>query len=112
MPRGLMLFAWVLLPIPATAADKPADPPWKANTPIVTVNKELHRKHSRPRAAALGRLEYVGPKLDLLEWRAEEVSDDVWDRNEARWSADNGRTWSEWVKQQPSTNVTYKGVTV
>lgn len=112
MPRGLMLFAWVLLPIPAPAADKPADPPWKTNPPIVTVKKELHRKHSRPRAAALGRLEYVGPKLDLMEWRAEEVSDDVWDRNEARWSADNGRTWSEWVKQQPSTNVVYKGVTV
>ena len=53
MPRGWMLFAWVLLPIPATAADKPADPPWKTNTPIVTVKKELHRKHSRRVLTAL-----------------------------------------------------------
>ena len=53
MPRGLLLFAWVLLPIPAPAADKPADPPWKTNTPIVTVKKELHRKHSRRVLTAL-----------------------------------------------------------
>jgi hypothetical protein len=87
-------------------------PPWTVNAPIVQVKKELYKKSPKPKAAALARVEYVGAKRELMEWQGVEVLDDVWDEQVARWSTDNGRTWSEFVPMQPSSNVSYKGVTV
>lgn len=87
-------------------------PPWKTNVPIVSVKKELYKKHAKPRAAALVSVLYVGPKLEKREWQAVEINDDVHDKQQARWSLDNGRTWSEYVPMQPSSNVKHKGVTV
>lgn len=87
-------------------------PPWKTNAPIMTVEKELYRKHPKPRAAALVSVDYVGPKLEKREWQAVEINDDVHDNQVARWSTDNGRTWSKFVPMKPSSNVVYKGVTV
>ena len=55
---------------------------------------------------------YVGPKLERREIQAEEIKDDVGDNVRARWSMDNGRTWTEFVPVQPSNNVNYGGVTV
>jgi hypothetical protein len=55
---------------------------------------------------------YVGPKLERREVWAEESKDDVGDNVRARWSTDNGRTWTEFLPVQPSNNVNHGGVTV
>jgi len=120
---NLVIAGCVVLGIasPAAAADEAAKPsaepsaadsPWKVNKPIVSVQKELYKKHPKPRTAALAIVHYVGPKLERREHQAFETLDDVWDENRARWSSDNGRTWSDWVAGQPSTNVKYGDVTV
>lgn len=96
---------------PATLAAIPV-PPWETNTPIATVRANVHRSHPRPRAAALGAIAYVGPGLQRREWRAIESKDDVADEQAARWSDDNGRTWGDWVPQQPSSLVDHAGVQV
>jgi len=95
----------------APAADA-ATPPWKVNTPIAAVTKESYKRHERPRQAALVSVTSVGPKLELREVHAYESQSDVGDDIRARWSTDNGRTWSEFVPVQPSNNVNYAGVTV
>jgi hypothetical protein len=87
-------------------------PPWQENPPIVTIKKELYKKSPRPGAAALVAVSYVGPKLERREWQGIEVLDDVHEQQVARWSMDNGRTWSPFQRLQPSSNVTYKGITV
>jgi len=80
--------------------------------PIVTVGKALYKKHARPREAPLVSVQYVGAKLERREVQAVETVSDVGDNIVARWSADNGRTWSDFVPVQPSNNVVYQGVTV
>ena len=89
-----------------------ATPPWKVNAPIASVTKDLYKRHERPRQAALVSVSSVGPKLELREVQAYESQSDVGDDIRARWSTDNGRTWSDFVAVQPSNNVTYAGVTV
>jgi hypothetical protein len=92
------------------AADEAA--PWRVNPPIVLVKKELYRPHERPGAAMLVAVQYVGPKLQRREVHAHEIANDVGGDIRARWSSDNGRTWSIFVPVQPSNNVDYGGVTV
>ncbi len=96
---------------PATLAALPLGP-WETNRPIAVVRRELHRAHPRPRAAAMASVQYVGPGRELREWRAVESRDDVADEQAARWSLDNGKTWSDWVPQQPSSLVDYPGAKV
>ncbi|MFO1458598.1 MAG: hypothetical protein U1G08_04250 [Verrucomicrobiota bacterium] len=96
---------------PVGLAKLPAAP-WDTNRPIATVSAERYRQHPRPRSAALGSMTYVGPGLQRREWRAVQSRDDVAEIQEARWSGDNGRTWSEWIPQQPSSLVPYVGVSV
>jgi len=98
----------------ATALGQVADepPPWRTNLPIATVKKELYRQHTRAREAPLASVSYVGPGLERREVQAEEVESDVGNNVRARWSADNGRTWSEFVPIQPSNKMDYGGVTV
>jgi hypothetical protein len=86
--------------------------PWQTNPPIVTVHKELYRQHVRPREAPLSAMTYVGRNLERRETQAEESESDVGANVRARWSLDNGRTWSEFVPIQPSNNIDYGGVTV
>jgi hypothetical protein len=86
--------------------------PWKVNKPIVRIEKACYRQSPGPKAAALGSTVYVGPKLERMEWQGVERLDDVWDEQMARWSIDNGRTWTAWAKMQPSSNVSYAGITV
>lgn len=105
-PGFVSLFGMVCL------AQEPDIPPWKANPPIVSVKKELYKKHAKPRAAALVTVDYVGPKLEKREWQAVEINDDVHDNQVARWSTDNGRTWTKFVPLKPSSNVVSNGVTV
>jgi hypothetical protein len=88
---------------------QPAAAPWSTNRPIVTVRKELFLRHPGPRAAAMVSVEYVGPRLERREWRGTERVSDVAEQQQARWSLDNGRTWSEWVPQQPSSLVDHGG---
>ncbi|MFO0889045.1 MAG: exo-alpha-sialidase [Isosphaeraceae bacterium] len=87
-------------------------PPWKVNTPIVRVEKSLHTKHPKPRTAALVSMQYVGPGLERREVRGFETTSDVADEITARWSDDNGRTWSAPVAVQPSNIVKHSGVPV
>ncbi len=104
---GLLLAGVLCVP----AAAEPA-PPRDENPPLVAVRKEVYRKSPRPGAAALAAMVYVGPRLERMEWRGVEVLDDVHDEQVARWSPDNGLTWSPFRPLRPSSNVTYKGVTV
>jgi hypothetical protein len=95
------------------AVGSAAEPlPWQINPPIVSVRKELYKRHAKPRAAALVSVAYVGPGLQRREWQAVEIQDDVADDQKARWSMDNGRTWSAWVGLAPSSVVKYQGVGV
>ncbi|MBL9138120.1 MAG: hypothetical protein JNK85_19790 [Verrucomicrobiales bacterium] len=96
---------------PASLARFPIGP-WETNTPLAAVEKNLHASHPRPQAAAMASMLYVGPGLERREWRAVESRDDVADDQSARWSTDNGRTWSEWTPQQPSSLVDYAGTKV
>jgi hypothetical protein len=109
---GWLASGLVLLGTAGAWAQPADDAPWKANVPIVIVEKQLYRQHPQPRAAALASVTYVGKNLERREIQAEEIKDDVGDNVRARWSLDNGRTWSEFVPVQPSNNVNYGGVTV
>lgn len=86
--------------------------PWKGNQPIALAKKELYLEHPAPRVAPWVGLQYVGPNLELREVRGIERESDVGENIAARWSTDNGRTWSEWQPVQPSNKVSYRGVGV
>lgn len=57
-------------------------------------------------------LQYVGPKHELREVQGIERESDLGENIRARWSADNGRTWSDFQPVQPSNRVHYRGVAV
>ncbi|HEY5912607.1 MAG TPA: sialidase family protein [Verrucomicrobiae bacterium] len=86
--------------------------PWKTNLPIALVKKELYLKHPAPRVAPWATLQYVGPKYELREVQGIERESDVGENITARWSTDNGRTWSGFEPVQPSNKVNYRGVAV
>jgi hypothetical protein len=96
---------------PDTLANLPV-PNWETNAPIARVSIRTHQKHPAPRTAAMTAVQYVGPAFERREWRAVESKDDVADQQTARWTLNNGRTWSDWVPQQPSSLVDYAGVQV
>jgi len=115
LPSGAVRFVVASMLVLAAAVrldagDEP--PPWKGNAPIVAIKKELYRTHPKPRTAPLVSVQYVGPKGERREVQAFESVSDVGEKITARWSLDNGRTWSESVPVQPSNNVSYQGVTV
>lgn len=106
-------FALALLLAASTCAQDDAQkPPWQTNTPIVRVSKELYKVHPAPRTSAVVSVGRIGPGLELREVQALQTKSDVGDDIKARWSTDNGRTWSEFVPVQPSNNIDYDGVTV
>jgi hypothetical protein len=96
----------------AAPASEAAAAPWKSNLPIALVKKELYLKHPAPRVAPWVSLHYVGPRLELREVQGLERQSDVGEEIKARWSADNGCTWSEFVPVQRSNKVSYQGVQV
>ncbi len=81
---------------------KPVVPPWKLNTPIASVQRDLYRKHPRPGAAALVSVWPTGPGLERMEIHALEIRDDVPHEPQARFSSDNGRTWSAFEPLPPT----------
>ncbi len=94
------------------AEGEAAAAPWKSNLPIALVKKELYLKHPAPRIAPWVSLEYVGPKHELREVNGIERTSDVGEQIKARWSPDNGRSWSGFVPVQPSNKVSYRGVAI
>lgn len=96
----------------AEPLESTTETPWKSNKPIGTVDKQLYRKRSNPNQAPLVSVAYVGPKLEKREIFAEETESDVADNVRARWSTDNGESWSEFKKVVPSTKKIVKGVVV
>lgn len=98
-----------VLRVPETEA---AAAPWKSNLPIALVKKELYLNHPAPRLAPWVSLEYVGPRHELREVQGIERESDLGENIRARWSADNGRTWSDFQSVQPSNKVNYRGVSV
>lgn len=109
--RSNVAGAIILALATSTWAEEPKAP-WQVNSPIVTLRKELYKKHQQPRAAALASVVAVGPDLQLRETQSVERQSDVGDDIRARWSTDNGRTWSEFVLVQASNIVKYQGVPV
>jgi hypothetical protein len=86
--------------------------PWKTNMPIAFVKKELYLKHNSPRVAPWASVQYVGPKHELREVQGIERESDVGEQIKARWSNDNGRSWSDFVPVQPSNKTNYNGTSV
>jgi hypothetical protein len=86
--------------------------PWRVNRPIVTVKNDLYRRHPKGRTAALVAVTAIGTPGALREVHALETQSDVGEDIKARWSTDNGRSWSEFVPVQRSNHVVYQGVTV
>ena len=76
--------------------------PWRMNKPIVRVKKDLYRRRTRPKAAAMASRICVGAKRELMETQSVEARDDVPTEKRARWSTDNGRTWSALVPLPPA----------
>jgi hypothetical protein len=98
-----------LLPV---SASESAGAPWKTNLPLALVKKERYVQHPAPRVAPLVAQQYVGPRLELREVQGLERESDVGESIRARWSSDNGRTWGDWVKVQPSNKVNYANIAV
>lgn len=96
----------------AVWAEESAKAPWEVNRPIVEVQKERYRTHRRPRESALAAVSSVGPKLELCEVQSYQTLSDVGEEIRARWSTDNGRTWSEFVPLQASNLISYENVPV
>ncbi|MHC1763217.1 MAG: sialidase family protein [Verrucomicrobiia bacterium] len=94
------------------AASENLNAPWKANLPIALSKKELYRRHFAPRVAVWSSVQYVGPNHELREVQGIERESDVGESIQARWSSDNGRTWTEFVPVQQSNKVRYGGVEV
>jgi hypothetical protein len=109
----LLPLGWLLGLVALSRAEE--QPPWLVNPPIATVQKSLYRKSPKPKTAALIAMEYVGPKRERMEWQALELADDItdgrWEESRARWSNDDGATWSEFAAIRPPTNVKYQGIT-
>jgi hypothetical protein len=93
---------------PAEAKQPDHALPWKVNSPIVHVEKELAAKHPRPGAGALVSVRYVGPNLERQEIRGVEFRDDVHNERTMRISRDDGATWSD-PQPLPSTDIYYDG---
>ncbi len=109
---GLFIVLGGIAATTAVGEDRSGQPPWKANPPIVTVTKELYKMHAKPREAAQVSMAYVGPRLELRQVHSVESRSDVADNVRARWSSDNGRTWSAFVPIKPSTSHKYGDVPV
>ena len=91
---------------------KPLPLPGNPTCPITLVKKELYPNHPAPRVAPWVGLQYVGPGHEMRQVQGLERESDVGEQIKARWSADNGKTWSDFVAIQPSNKVNYKGVSV
>ncbi len=98
-----------VLGVPAAAT---ANAPWLANLPIAWVKKERYLPPPAPRVAPWVSLQYVGPHQELREVRGIERESDVGENIQARWSADNGRTWTDWTTVQQSNKLSYEGTPV
>jgi hypothetical protein len=86
--------------------------PWKKNLPIALVKKQVYLKHTMPRVAPWVSLQYVGPHRELREVQGIERESDVGEQIKARWSTNNGLSWSDFVQVQPSNKTNYNGVSV
>ncbi len=86
--------------------------PWKANLPIALGKKEMYLKHTSPRVAPWVSLQYVGSKFELREVQGIERESDVGEQIKARWSTNNGASWTDFVQVQPSNKTNYNGVSV
>jgi hypothetical protein len=107
--RRIIIVWLVFLARLAWAEDQPEPLPWKVNTPIVAVKKEMYWKRPRPLAAPGAHNFYVGPNLERLEVRGVEIADDVGSENTMRFSSDNGRTWVDF-KGVEDTSPEIKGI--
>lgn len=112
--RARWLVVLVLALSQADAGESEPTPaaPRQTNQPIVRVKKELYKPHPKPRAAMLVSMQYVGPRLERREVQGMESESDVGENLVARWSSDNGRSWSEFVPVQRSNKVKYRDVSV
>jgi hypothetical protein len=94
------------------AETEAATAPWKKNQPIVLVKKQAYLRHTMPRVAPWISLQYVGPNRELREVQGIERESDVGEQIKARWSTNNGLSWSDFVQVQPSNKTNYNGVSV
>lgn len=101
--KTTQIIPWLLLSTLAPMRGDESVLPWKMNQPLVTVQKEVYKKHPRKEAAALVAVRYVGPKFERLETHSVEFRDDVHSERFCRFSSDNGKTWSP---SRPPTLIT------
>lgn len=76
--------------------------PWQEHQPIVRVERELYKPFPQPGSAATVFVQRVGPALERMEVHALETRVDVPAEPAARFSDDNGRTWSGFMSLPPT----------
>lgn len=106
--KTIPIFLLLLVSTFAPVRGDDSDLPWKVNQPLVTVQKEVYKKHPRKGAGVLVSVRYVGPKLERRETHSVEFRDDVYSERFSRFSSDNGKTWSP-SRPLAATDVYYKG---
>ncbi len=108
--RGFLAGAATLVCVPSwvVGAEKM---PWQTNAPIVEVEREVYRKHPRPKTAAMVGVRYMGPGIVREERWSTMARSDTPEKPTRRWSMDNGRTWSDF-EPQPEVVTHPQGVRV
>jgi hypothetical protein len=86
--------------------------PWKSNIPIALVKKEMYLNHTAAGVAPWASVSYTGPNLELREVRGIEQESDVGEKIQARWSLNNGVSWTDFVPVQSSNKTNYHGIPV
>jgi hypothetical protein len=96
--------------------------PWKTNTPIATVKKQLYLPHAKRATCTYVRVGYIGSGLERAEHyllHVEETSaaarakgiEGRFTENKVRRSTDNGRTWSAFTSL-PLPQTEYKNAVI
>lgn len=89
------LFTLMILLPSAAYAEPESSTPRDRTTPIAEVNREVYRKHPRPKTAAMVSARYVGPGLVREECYSTMARSDTPEKPTRRRSKDNGRSWSD-----------------
>lgn len=90
------LLAMLFILPSAVYAGPESSAPRGPTRPIAEVNREVYRRHPRPKTAALVSVRYVGPGLLREERYSTMARSDTPEKPKRRWSRDNGRTWSDY----------------
>ncbi|MBN1909659.1 MAG: hypothetical protein JW818_07970, partial [Pirellulales bacterium] len=105
MSRCIFLFIAAILCKVTLVGALFAGGPWETNIPIVQVNRELYASYYMDDTdpenvryyTPVRWPNYVGPDLQMTEYKAWMGESDTPEDDQERYSLDNGQTWTDWV---------------